>query len=310
MRARAFIRCLLVAVACVAVPGAASTQPFASAPLEALLSRAPTSASTEARVITLSAVFLGVPYVLDPAGEGPDGLVDRDPTMPLDRMDCQTYVETVLALARARHADEVWPELRAIRYRDGLVSFERRHHFPEVDWIPANVARGVLREVTADVAGPHGLSVASTRITRPAWFRALATSPTQARNDHLRRAPLARRELERIAAESQETMGTVLYVGKAALADPEVVTRIPNGAVVLVVRPRTNLYGRVGSRQNIAHMGFAVRTPDGLMYRHASSTRRRAVIDRPFSEYLHAMAKTKTFAGLAVFVVQPRQTQG
>lgn len=274
--------------------------------LEALVSVLPLDAPLVDRIVRISEALLGLPYVLDPAGEGPDGLVDRDPEMPLDRMDCQTFVETVLALARARSGDEVWPELRAIRYRDGIVSFDRRHHFPEVDWIPANVARGVLQDVSDDVAGTHALATASARITRAAWFLALPGNPTQARNAFLRSSPKARAELARLARDAESTTGTIRYLDKSALADAAVLERVPHGAVVLIVRPHTSLFGKVGSVQSVSHMGFAVRTAAGLVYRHASATKRRSVIDRPLTEYLAAMGKTKTFAGVAVFAARPR----
>lgn len=275
--------------------------------VESLLSSIPNDAPIAERVVHLSTAFLGVPYVLDPAGEGPDGSVDRDPQMPLDRMDCQTFVETVLALARARRADAVWDELRAIRYRDGEVSFERRHHFPEVDWLPANLARGVLRAISADVAGEYGAALASASITRPTWLRLLPHNPTQARNDYLRWSSVARSHLEQLASVATTETGTIRFVAKQALANAEVIARIPEGAILLVVRPRSSMFGRVGSVQNVSHMGFAVRTAAGLVYRHASATRRRAVIDRSLSEYLEAMGKTKTFAGMAVYAVQPRE---
>ena len=275
--------------------------------LEALVSAAPIDAPMSERVARISAAFLGAPHVLDPAGEGADAPIDRDPEMPLDRMDCQTLVETVLALARARRPDEVWPELRAIRYRHGMLSFELRHHFPEVDWFPANVARGVVADVSSEVAAEHGTATASARITRQDWLRSLVRNPTQARNDHLRSSRAAQAELERLAAAATDVTGTIRYVAKGALARADVLARIPDGAVVLIVRPETSMFGRVGSVQNVSHMGFAVRTPQGLVYRHASSTRRRAVVDRPLAGYLEAMNRTKTFAGIAVYAVLARQ---
>jgi hypothetical protein len=37
------------------------------------------------------------------------------------------------------------------------------------------------------------------------------------------------------------------------------------------------------------------------MYRHASSTRRKAVVDRPMTEYLEVMRRTRSFDGIVVF---------
>jgi hypothetical protein len=254
-----------------------------------------------ARVESASAMFLGKPYVLDPAGEGANGTVDRDPVIRVDAFDCQTYVETVLALARAADGRSAAEELLAIRYRHSPPSFGDRLHFPETDWIPVNTERRVIRDITAEVAGGVSLAVAKTRITRAAWLRAVPNNPTQARNEFLRANASATAELESLAARATDAVVEVHYLPKSALADPAVVARIPHGAIVMIVRPMTSLFGKVGSTQSISHMGFAMRTDGALNYRHASSTRRKAVVDRPMSEYIAAMNQTRSFAGIVTF---------
>jgi hypothetical protein len=254
-----------------------------------------------ARIESASAVFLGKPYVLDPAGEGASGTIDRDPPFRVDVFDCQTYVETVLALARATEGRSAATQLLALRYRSLPPSFGGRLHFPEVDWIPINSERQVIRDITADVAGNASLAVAKTRITRAAWMRALPNNPTQARNEFLRSNASATAELESLAAQATDALVDVRYLPKSALSDPSVMQRIPNGSIVMIVRPMTSLFGKVGSRQSISHMGFAMRTDRGLQYRHASSTRRKAVVDRPMGEYIAAMNQTRSFAGIMIF---------
>jgi hypothetical protein len=273
------------------------------AELARALNASPRTDSRAERVARLSRHFLGRPYLLDPAGEGASGLVDRDPILPLASFDCQTYVETVLALARSATAQQTATELVALRYRDSRIEFESRLHFPDSDWLPHNLARGLLRDVSAQVAGDYGLQLARTRITRAAWLRALPNNPTQARNEYLRGAVPARVELERLARAANDAWGEVHYIGKAALRDPAVLARIPAGAVLAIVRPQTSLHGRVGSRQNVSHLGFAIYTDAGLVYRHASSARRRAVIDVSLVEYLARMSTTRTFAGIAVYAI-------
>ncbi len=288
----------LVALACV---------PFAQAAelLDEIYAKAAGQPLAE-RIEIVSAAFLGQPYVLDPAGEGPDSLIDRDPIVRLDAFDCQTYVETVLAVVRARAAQDIESELLAIRYRDSEVAFGSRLHFPEVDWIPVNSERGVLRDITADVAGAVALAEARTAITRAAWLRALPNNPTQARHAYLQTSSAARAELERLASQASTLQARTRFIPKANLSDSALLERIPHASVVMIVRPMTSMFGKVGSRQNISHMGFAIRTPKGLVYRHASSTRRKAVVDRPMTEYLEAMAQTRTFGGIVVFQVVER----
>ncbi len=273
--------------------------------LATLHAAAAATARLDQRVVAVSQRLLGTPYLLDPAGEGAAAAVDRDPLIRLDVFDCQTYVETVLAIARATHAQEIVTELRAIRYRHSVVRFDHRLHFPEIDWIPANVERGVIRDVSAAVAGIQPLAHVESRITRRAWLRALPSNPTQARNDYLRDSAVAAQAIERMAAAAPATEAVDLqFIPKAALMDQALLDRIPNGAIVFIVRPMTSMFGNVGSRLSISHLGFAVRTPAGLMYRHASSQRGRAVIDRPMSEYLAAMGTSRSFGGIAVFALE------
>jgi hypothetical protein len=69
-------------------------------------------------------------------------------TASLDGFDCVTYVETVLALARASTVDDFVGWLRKIRYKRGRVKWERRNHYM-TDWIRNNFRQGVIRPVSA-----------------------------------------------------------------------------------------------------------------------------------------------------------------
>jgi hypothetical protein len=68
-------------------------------------------------------------------------------TIRFDGFDCVTYVETALALALSREADQFADALRALRYRDGEVDWRSRNHYM-LDWIKANQRRGVVKDIT------------------------------------------------------------------------------------------------------------------------------------------------------------------
>jgi Protein of unknown function (DUF1460) len=259
--------------------------------------------SLASRVETFSAKHLGAPYQLDPLGEGATAAIDRDPLLRFDVFDCQTYVETVIAEARSHNDRQLADELRAIRYRDGKVNFATRNHFPDADWIPNNVARGLMHDISNEVAGVATLKEARTHITRRAWFAAIADNPTQSANAHLRSEPQARAELRRLAAAARDADAQVRYIPKDALLDESLLARIPSGSLVFVVRPRTSMFGRVGSLQSISHMGFAIRSGKRLVYRHASSGRAKAVIDADFANYFRQMSQSKSFDGIAVYAL-------
>jgi hypothetical protein len=109
-----------------------------------LLARAKAHRTVPARVEVLSASLLGCGYqahgLVGSAGT-PEAIV-----APLDRFDCVTYVETVLALARSGGTEAVLEELRRIRYDGGRVEWARRNHYM-TDWIRRNARGGVVRPV-------------------------------------------------------------------------------------------------------------------------------------------------------------------
>jgi hypothetical protein len=281
-------------------------QILAMAALLALAAPATSTQSMATRIEAISAKYLGAPYQLDPLGEGANGAIDRDPLIRFDVFDCQTYVETVIAEARASAAEPVADELRAIRYQGGVVDFGRRNHFPDADWIPHNVALGVVADISATVAGAWPLKVARTNITRRAWLASIADNPTQQHNEYLKTHPEARAELRRLAAIASDSTAQVSYIPKEALSDGSLLARIPSGSLIFIIRPHTSMFGRVGSLQNIAHMGFAIRRGEGLMYRHASSGAAKSVIDISLASYLGFAARSKSFDGIAVYSIGAR----
>ncbi len=94
----------------------------------------------------LSASLVGCPYEahgLVGSAETPEVF-----TASLERFDCVTYVETVLALARASDPAGFADELRGIRYDGGRVEWARRNHYM-TDWVRRNARAGIVRPVAA-----------------------------------------------------------------------------------------------------------------------------------------------------------------
>src|SRR4051812_28686337 len=97
------------------------------------------------RIDALSRLFLGVPYGEFPLGDGETG-PEKGPLFRTDAVDCQTYVETVLAMANAKSLPQAKEILTDIRYSDGRPSFETRNHFTEAQWLPANAGKGYFAD--------------------------------------------------------------------------------------------------------------------------------------------------------------------
>ena len=110
-----------------------------------LLSKTKAHRSAGSRIDILSRHFLGHPYkqnsLIGSAGT-PEVF-----TASLQGFDCVTYVETILALARASTVDEFIELLRKIRYEKGRVEWERRNHYM-TGWIRNNARAGGLRRVS------------------------------------------------------------------------------------------------------------------------------------------------------------------
>ncbi len=97
------------------------------------------------RLKFITAQFIGKPYIINPL-IGSDTEPERF-TATYDGFDCVTYLETCLALAWAKKADEVNDLLREIRYRNGNIKWEERLHYT-TDWSKYHVKRGVFRDIT------------------------------------------------------------------------------------------------------------------------------------------------------------------
>ncbi|MBS2024594.1 MAG: DUF1460 domain-containing protein, partial [Deltaproteobacteria bacterium] len=116
--------------------------------LLAKLSRMPINA----RVDVLSKFFVGTPYADFPLGEGGSG-PEPQARFRLDAVDCQTFVETVLALANSKSIEQAKLVLDDIRYSRLPASFATRNHFTEAQWLPSNIEKGYLREAVGAIDG-------------------------------------------------------------------------------------------------------------------------------------------------------------
>lgn len=115
-----------------------------------LLAKARPHRSVSERIEVLSGLLLETPY----EANGLVGSTDTPEafTASLEGFDCVTYVETVLALARAWSADGFRDELRKIRYRGGQVEWRHRNHYM-TEWLRRNARLGVVRLVSPAAAG-------------------------------------------------------------------------------------------------------------------------------------------------------------
>ena len=113
--------------------------------VEQLLSKTKHDRSAGSRIDVLSRHFLGHSYKPNPLIGSAD--TAEVFTASLDGFDCVTYIETIVALARASNVDDFTGWLRKIRYERGRIQWERRNHYMTL-WIRNNVREGVVRPVS------------------------------------------------------------------------------------------------------------------------------------------------------------------
>ncbi len=126
-------------------------------------------------VARLGRTFVGTTYtpgVLE--AEGPERLV-----INLRELDCVTYVENVLAMARLIKARTIdfaayQAQLVRIRYRGGVLDGypSRLHYFS--DWIHDNGAKGVVRDLTRELGGIRSSDRVDFMSAHPSSYRQLA----------------------------------------------------------------------------------------------------------------------------------------
>ena len=113
--------------------------------VEQLLSQTKDDRAIDSRIEVISRHFLGRPYEANPLIGSADSAEVF--TASIDRFDCVTYIETVVALARASTVDGFIEWLRKIRYERGRIQWDRRNHYMAL-WIRNNVREGIIRRVS------------------------------------------------------------------------------------------------------------------------------------------------------------------
>src|SRR5215471_21356726 len=122
----------------------ARPRPLSRQRVERLLSHVRSSRSVGRRIEILSRHFLGQPYQINPligSAETPEIFVAS-----LDKFDCVTYVETVLALSFASTPSQFTEWLRKIRYEGGRIAWKRRNHYM-TGWVRGNVQAGAVHRL-------------------------------------------------------------------------------------------------------------------------------------------------------------------
>lgn len=260
------------------------------------------------RIVWISAQFLGKPYELGALGEGELANYDQFPLYRTDAFDCETFVDTVLALAEAHDHQSFKQEINHIRYHQGQATYIQRNHFTCLDWNKNNQHDGFLKDITPTIRDKDNTSVikfASALIDKPSWYEHMTIntirikqSDTSERQSRLKLLQDEGRQLPRMTC-------TMPYIPLTALFDEQghankyLFNQIPNAAIIEIIRPNWDLTQVIGTHLNVSHLGFAIRAKGTLWFRQASSNEGK-IIDIPLEDYLRNARQSPTIKGINV----------
>ncbi|MDC0709332.1 DUF1460 domain-containing protein [Stigmatella sp. ncwal1] len=235
------------------------------------------------RLLHVSERFLGTPYLASPLGEGSG--VDPDPTFRLDAVDCLTFVEQSMALSLARNESEVMSLLERIRYASTPL-YEDRNHLMEAQWLPNNVRKGFVVDVTHRYGGEDTVRV--QKVLTPLTWKSKSSQALTLPPERQPRGTFALNmlPLDRILAHARQ---------------------VPSGTILLVLRDDLPL-----KATRITHLGFLVQKGRRTWLRHAARNRYGRVVDEDLETFLARNAKYDKWkvTGVSLFEVHsPDDTQ-
>ena len=220
------------------------------------------------RMKAISDPWVGLPYLLDGIGEGV--APDADPPSRYDAFDCLSFVEEVLSLAWAGDPTGAPAVKEQLRYRGGVVKYENRRHFMDLEWVPENIADGWFEDVTAQYGQTHLVTKTVTPATWKAW---------KSRKRFL-------------LTDAQLPIGTITIPLLSLDAAAEAAARMEPGTLVLTVRRNRDYVPIV-----VTHLGFVIppATPgDVVRMRHCTKMGDMRVRDDRLAwyfEHLHDYSK-------------------
>ena len=202
----------------------------------------------------------GIPYVAKTLDKNSDERL----VVNLRRLDCTTFVETVLALSRsmAQHKPtfaNYCANLRLIRYKDGIVSYPTRQHYFTY-WRQQKAKAGIVR----DIQSPNPP------------FSAVQTVTANYMTTHISQYPMLVGKPEmvkKIAAMEKSITGLkVRYIPRAKVDNITFMRKtVHDGDIIAIVTTKKGL--------EISHLGIAAWHRDGLHMLNASSLYHKVVED-------------------------------
>jgi hypothetical protein len=219
--------------------------------------------SPNERIIEIGQWFLHTPYV-EKTLELPG---DEKLVINLTGLDCTTYLETVVTLARLAQIggfsfEDYARELEFIRYQDGVRKDypSRLHYFS--DWIYQNEKKGIVKDVTKEIGGKVYANAPSFMSSNPQYYAQLKNP------DYVNRLKIAEAEISK---------RTYHYITKEEISINE--QHIKPGDLIAITTSMQNL--------DIVHVGIAIAKDGRIHLLHAGTKNMKVEIsEMPLHDYL------------------------
>jgi len=232
--------------------------------------------SPATRISELGKMMLDTPY-----GAGTLEIAPERVTVNLDTVDCTTFVDDILALARTLNEGRLgWRDfiynLENMRYRHGKVDgYASRLHYTS-DWAVDNISRGNIKEITADLPG-------ATYKVKTLDFISSHRNLYPALNDN--------KELERVKSIELGYRSHRMPVVPSSKINKAMLELLHDGDIIAFMSKTEGL--------DVAHIGI-VSIIDGIpRLLHASSKAGRVIIDPLIlPDY---MRRNRQFTGVRLF---------
>lgn len=310
------LTCLIVSIIGYAVDSNA-LEKQANSSIQALyhtLNTKPINSMTQ-RIDWFSKHFLGKVYILGSLGEGPTAQFDQYPRYRMDGFDCDTYVNTVLALALANSLPSFQQCSKSVRYKNGRISYINRNHFTSLDWNKNNQKLGILKDITLSIKDEQKHSPAlmsTTLINKPGWYAHKNTSTIRLSTNGTADHNLLLEELKKQGSQLERVETRIPYIPLSALFNSKnepnqyLFSQIPDGSIIEIIRPNWDLRKLIGTSIDVSHLGFAIRHKGQLNFRQASSQYGK-VVEVSLINYLRDARVSPTIKGINVQVIVPQR---
>ncbi len=213
--------------------------------------------------------FIDVPYI----GGTLDISEQETCTVYLDKLDCVTYFETVIAIAFCFRAgkfdfESLVAQVQKTRYRDSIIeNYTSRLHYT-ADWIYYNVKNKIIKDITKDLGGE--------KIKFNTYFMSANPDKYNALTKHPEFIPIIK------AQEKEINSRDYYYIPKDKLEK-----NIPGIQSCDIIAITTSIGGL-----DYSHTGFAYKNEDDeIQFLHASSAKKEVTLDTYLSRYLSRINK-------------------